>query len=329
VRQLQVVGLADDASSVILEDPVRHERFHVVCDERLRAAARADVRRLDQMEIETTSPLRPRDIQARVRAGETPEQVAATAGVSASQVERFAYPVLLERSRVAELAARAHPLRGDRPDPRTLGEIASTTFAARGQDYNEALWDAWKGENSGWVVALAWRAGRSDNVAHWTFRPGPSGGTLAARDAAAHEIAGSEPPSGPRRADGRSSRTAPELPLDAFIQGAPGVDEQRADAVEAAHTEDDVPDALVANGEDLPLPSSPAPREPREPREPRDRPHRPGRNRPAPPTPGAAPALSDESGDPGDEASSRRAKRRHPIVPSWEDVLLGVRSPRA
>jgi hypothetical protein len=38
------------------------------------------------------------------------------------------------------------------------------------------------------------------------------------------------------------------------------------------------------------------------------------------PVPDAAAAETPETG--------RRGKRSHPIVPSWEDVLLGTRSPR-
>ena len=130
MRQLRVVGLGDDHETVILEDPIRHERFAVSGDERLRAAARGDVRRLGQMEIEVSSPLRPRDIQARVRAGESVDEVASAAGVSTSHVERFAYPVLLERARVAEIARRAHPVLPTDPtrtDGRTLGDTAMRT----------------------------------------------------------------------------------------------------------------------------------------------------------------------------------------------------------
>ena len=38
------------------------------------------------------------------------------AGVDAARVERFAHPVLLERSRAAELATAAHPMLADGPD---------------------------------------------------------------------------------------------------------------------------------------------------------------------------------------------------------------------
>ena len=204
MRQLRVVGLGDDHETVILEDPIRHERFAVSGDERLRAAARGDVRRLGQMEIEITSPLRPRDIQARVRAGESVDDVAAAGGVSAAHVERFAYPVLLERARVAEIARRAHPLLpGDaaRTDERTLGEIVAATFAARGQDLDDGRWDASKAEGASWIVTLAWQAGRSDNVARWAFKPGAAGGTVDPRDDPARELLGQEPTAGPRRVE--------------------------------------------------------------------------------------------------------------------------------
>jgi hypothetical protein len=116
------------------------------------------------------------------------EQVAAAAGVPLQKIERFAYPVLLERSRTAEMAQGAHPVRADGPDVRTLGEVVAHTFGLRGQEYLDAEWDSWKGEDSRWVVALSWRAGRSDNRAHWTFQPGAHGGTVTALDEHASDL---------------------------------------------------------------------------------------------------------------------------------------------
>ena len=85
-------------------------------DERLRAAARGDLSRLGQIAIELESQLRPREIQARIRAGASVEQVATAAGVPEQKIERFAYPVLTERFRTADNAQRAHPMRADGPD---------------------------------------------------------------------------------------------------------------------------------------------------------------------------------------------------------------------
>ena len=49
-------------------------------------------------------------------------------------------------------------------------------------------WDSWKGEDGRWVVALSWRAGRSDNHAHWVFQPGAHGGTVTALDEHASDL---------------------------------------------------------------------------------------------------------------------------------------------
>jgi hypothetical protein len=190
MRALRVVGITEGGGefSVVLEDPVRRERYTVPADEQLRAAARGDLTRLGQIAIELESQLRPREIQARIRAGASVEQVAAAAGVPLQKIERFAYPVLLERSRTAEVAQRAHPMRADGPDSRTLGDVVAHTFGLRGQEYADAEWDSWKGEDGKWVVALSWHAGRSDNRAHWTFQPGAHGGTVTAVDEHASDL---------------------------------------------------------------------------------------------------------------------------------------------
>jgi hypothetical protein len=356
MRQLRVVGLADDHETVILEDPIRHERFAVSGDERLRAAARGDVRRLGQMEIEVTSPLRPRDIQARVRAGESVDQVAAAGGVTVAHVERFAYPVLLERARVAEIARRAHPrvpaADPARTDGRTLGEIIAATFAARGQDHDDARWDACKGDDAQWVVTLAWQTGRSDNTARWTYRPGPAGGTVDPRDDAARELLGHDPVGGPRRGDGTpaavSAEPAPEPVAEPEETPALAVSGDTAPARRAAASGHGTPSAPSPSGRR----GAPAARRGARPSRatvPATAPATPPAGAPAEPPAGTPPVTGEQVPVPrteqrdGDDAGAatattapappedagRRGRRSHPIVPSWEDVLLGTRSPRS
>ncbi|MGX7825503.1 septation protein SepH [Actinokineospora sp. 24-640] len=193
MRALRVVGLADGGKTVICEDPARGERFSLPADERLRAAARGDVTRLGQIEIELESQMRPREIQARIRAGESVDQVAEVAGIPSAKVERFAYPVLLERARTADLAQRAHPVREDGPDLQTLGEVCLHAFTLRGQDYTAATWDSWRGDDGKWIVELCWQAGRSVNRAHWGFHPGAHGGTVSPLDDHAHDLLDPQP----------------------------------------------------------------------------------------------------------------------------------------
>ena len=283
MRALRVVGIHEDGKSIVCEDPARRERFILPADERLRAAARGDITRLGQIEIELENQMRPREIQARIRAGESVEQVAATAGVAVQRVERFAYPVLLERSRTTQLAQLAHPIREDGPDVRTLGEAIAHSFGVRGHDYTEAKWDSWRGDDGKWVIELRWKAGRSDNRAHWSFSPGAHGGTVTALDEHAEDLL-----------DPNSYR--PPRTVRA-VKHAPEVEQPTLDSVEELAEATVVETPVVEPNEDdtREIPRIPA----EEPEEAKQEPPRPA-----------------------------KGKKNHPIVPSWEDVLLGVRSQR-
>ena len=188
VRELRVVGLDVDGKRIVCEAD-SGEKFVVRSDERLRAAVRGD-RTVNQtmMDVEVHNMLRPRDIQSKIRAGASVEQVANASGMSIDRVERFAHPVLLERSRAAELATAAHPVLADGPAVLTLLETITTALVARGLDPDDTSWDAWRNEDGRWTVQLGWKAGRSDNVAHFRFVPGAHGGTVTAFDEAAAEL---------------------------------------------------------------------------------------------------------------------------------------------
>jgi len=190
MRELKVVGLDIDGKRIICESDDPHEKFILRADERLRAAIRGEKSAVShsQPDAEVPSVLRPKEIQARIRAGASIEQVAEAAGVDISRVERFAHPVLLERSRAAELATAAHPVLADGPSVLTLLETVTTALIARGLDPDSTNWDAWRNEDGRWTVQLSWQAGHSDNVAHFRFTPGAHGGTVTAFDDAAAEL---------------------------------------------------------------------------------------------------------------------------------------------
>ncbi|MGV0603015.1 septation protein SepH [Mycolicibacterium sp. XJ1904] len=190
MRELKVVGLDVDGKRIICEVDGSGEKFTLRRDDRLRAAVRGDQMGSSQErdETEVHNVLRPREIQSRIRAGASVEQVAQASGVDVARVERFAHPVLLERSRAAELATAAHPVLPDGPSVLTLLETITTALIARGLDPDAPAWDAWRNEDGRWTVQLAWKAGMSDNVAHFRFTPGAHGGTVTAFDDAASEL---------------------------------------------------------------------------------------------------------------------------------------------
>jgi Protein of unknown function (DUF3071) len=190
MRELKVVGLDVDGKRIICEADGSGEKLILLPDDRLHAALRGDKTGSSPTHTDAEVPtvLRPKEIQARIRAGASVEQLAASAGVDVERVERFAHPVLLERSRAAELATAAHPVMPDGPSVLTLLETVTAALIARGLDPDATNWDAWRNEDGRWTVQLAWKAGRSDVQAHFRFTPGAHGGTVTAFDDAACEL---------------------------------------------------------------------------------------------------------------------------------------------
>ena len=165
MRQLRLVGLGEDGASLLLESPTG-ESYRLPIDERVRAACRGDLTRLGQIEIEMDNPLRPREIQSRVRAGESAEQIAASSGMPLDRVLRFAYAVLQERGRVVA-QARGAAARPKAPD--TLGDLVEDRLTSRGTDAATLEWDAWRRDDGRWSVKLAWRHGDREHAAHWSL----------------------------------------------------------------------------------------------------------------------------------------------------------------
>jgi hypothetical protein len=190
MRELKVVGLDVDGKRIICETGDSGEKFILLSDDRLRAAVRGDkvVSNEVNIDAEVANVLSPREIQAKIRSGASVEQVATASGMAMGRVERFAHPVLLERARAAELATAAHPVLADGPSVLTLLETVTSALVARGLDPEDTNWDAWRNEDGRWTVQLGWKAGMSDNVAHFRFTPGAHGGTVTAFDDAACEL---------------------------------------------------------------------------------------------------------------------------------------------
>ena len=158
MREARLVGLSQDGEKLILAVAETGEEFAIPVDDRLRAALRGDRARLGQLEIQMESALRPRDIQARIRAGESPEAVAAVAQMPMERVMAFAGPVLAERDHVASLAQRASVRRrggGDAPT-RNLGAWVTERLRIRQVDPASAEWDAWRRDDGRWAVRVSY-----------------------------------------------------------------------------------------------------------------------------------------------------------------------------
>jgi hypothetical protein len=229
MQELRFVAVSEDGRYAVLAIPGRSARFTLPIDERLRAVALGQTSRLAQYEIEVESPLRPKEIQARIRAGETVEEIADAAGIAVERVRWFEAPILAERAYAADQAQLASVRRqGDAtPGPR-LGEIVTERLKVFGADPEDAQWDAKKLGDGSWQVQLTFISGGRLHTAEWTFDPRRRHVLPADDNAARMSLPGTEAPQPAAPAPGEATVThlAPRLTSSsghgAPIHSAPG-----------------------------------------------------------------------------------------------------------
>jgi hypothetical protein len=172
MQELRLVAVSEDGSYAVLVVPGRSGRFALPIDERLRTVARGQFSRLAQYEIEVESPLRPKEIQDRIRAGETAEEIADTAGLPVERIRRFEGPVLAEREFRAGEAQRA-TVRGpgESGHGQRLGEIVTDRLAEIGATAEDQEWDSRKRQDGNWQIQLAYTIAGRMHVAEWVYDP--------------------------------------------------------------------------------------------------------------------------------------------------------------
>jgi DUF3071 family protein len=173
MAHLTLAGVSDDGKRLLLVDDAGVE-FTLDIDPRLRAALRGDHARLGQLEIQMDSALRPRDIQARIRAGETPEGVAQAAQTSVEKIMAYAAPVLAERQHVADRAQRSSVRRrpgdaGSSGGARTLGESVEAHLRSINVDPDTVEWDAWRREDGRWALTGEFAATKRRGTGLFTY----------------------------------------------------------------------------------------------------------------------------------------------------------------
>ncbi len=335
MQDLTPVGLSQDGRRLLLVSSTGEE-FAVPIDTRLRAAMRGENARLGQLEMKMESALRPRDIQARIRAGESPEDVAAAAQTTVEAIMVFATPVLAERAHVAQSALRASVRRRSGESSSagaTLGEAAEIFFGDHTLHDEDVEWDAWRQADGRWALVATYTLDGRERVAE--FSHDLPGRYVVAENDEARILTGELREPGAKAAPaGRSSQarrlssvpSQDELPLgdDAIElvrdrEAAAAADEATAEETAAGVAE---PGSVTADADWIA--------------------HDPITEEQRDAGPGAAPAgeplveVEDGAGDAGpgtdlgtdldDEPvaeSGQRKRKSRSSVPSWDEIMFG------
>ena len=108
----------------------------------------------------------PREIQARLRAGDTAEEVAEAAGIPVARVARYEAPIAAERVRIVDEVRRATAPGPHRVSPgRQLGAVVDDRLADDGLDPVLAQWLARRRPDGTWLVTVD----LADHHAEWSW----------------------------------------------------------------------------------------------------------------------------------------------------------------
>lgn len=267
------------------------------------------------------APITPREIQVRVRAGESPEDIAGAHDMPLERVMRFAGAVVDERIRIAEEARRARARRtgaeGDEGKLLLFGEAVDARFRAHGIDPESVSWDSRRREDGEWLVIARWLGGEATHTAEWQFSRASR--SVTPLDETATDLLSDRPirPVLPPEAPALALSMAPPLvpgivafpPMpDAETGPVPRVDDVFDQEAAPEGPRDVPPLAPAASALDFDAPPLPL----------------------GITDPDTRPSAAQGSGirrnlgvSRRDETEEERAARAR--VPSWDDILLGIK----
>ena len=175
MRELHVVALSEDGRSVLLATSKKATTggFRLKLDDKIRAALKGDLPRPGESAVRSTG-VSPKEIQARMRAGESAEEIAASAGVPVARIERFAGPVLSERERIIEEARAGFLSRGRLgPSLLPLGDAVDAALAETPSLRPETVsWTARRLDSGHWLVQVSYVSRARTRTGSWVYDPG-------------------------------------------------------------------------------------------------------------------------------------------------------------
>jgi hypothetical protein len=193
MADLKVVGRTEDGTSIELADGDGKTYFVRISDN-LKAL-------VNQPRLVAVTPLDARatfsvkEIQSRLRAGESAAAISSTTDWSIEKIEKFSGPIMQERAYIIGVALET-PLRRENGAP-TLATATISQLQPRGVDMTEVEWNTRRNNDGSWTIILQYPLSNNSGIgeALWNFEL--ENRTLEAEDDGARWISGDEKPGRP------------------------------------------------------------------------------------------------------------------------------------
>jgi hypothetical protein len=167
MSELRLTGKNPEGTHLTLTNPIGEE-FTVRISDTLRATVNqprlAAVVASD--DVETMSV---KEIQRRLRAGETMDAIARDGHISVEKVERFAGPILQERVYILDQTFAVVLRKESARDQETFYDVVISRLAPMGVDSDSLSWNTWRIDDGTWTIDLAYPNRDGHGSATWNF----------------------------------------------------------------------------------------------------------------------------------------------------------------
>ena len=167
MSELRLTGKNPEGTHLTLTNPIGEE-FTIRISDTLRATVNqprlAAVAASD--DVETMSV---KEIQRRLRAGETMDAIARDGHISVEKVERFAGPILQERVYILDQAFSVVLRKESARDQETFYDVVISRLAPMGVDSDSLSWNTWRIDDGTWTIDLSYPNRDGHGSATWNF----------------------------------------------------------------------------------------------------------------------------------------------------------------
>jgi len=167
MSELRLTGKNPEGTHLTLTNPTGDE-FTVRISDTLRATVNQP--RLAAVvvsdDVETMSV---KEIQRRLRSGETMDAIARDGRISVEKVERFAGPILQERVYILDQAFAVVLRKESARDQETFQDVVISRLAPMGVDSDSLSWNTWRIDDGTWTIDLSYPNRDGHGSATWNF----------------------------------------------------------------------------------------------------------------------------------------------------------------
>lgn len=159
VSDLEFIAFSDDGTFIILQNSAG-EWIEVP----IKKEQKSSVTQIQTPVIENLSA---REIQFRIRAGASPQELASQTGTDIDRIMIFAPPVLQERAYVAQKASNTIIRKASGTGP--LIDVVLARLSPLSVDVDMLKWDAIRREDGRWNISLGYPSKDGDRKATWLY----------------------------------------------------------------------------------------------------------------------------------------------------------------